>query len=444
VREKFRVRNLILSGLAIREAFSFWTGHPFDFEIWVRTGYWVARGVNPYGVLPSVSHLSFSSSVFSGSGTSTIAYLPLWPLLLAGLYNLYALIGFDNPLLYYFLLKQPSIIGDVLLGCAIFFFVRKWNPKDSEWAMKIWLFFPFTIILSGLWGMFDSLAMFFVMVALAMGSGSLRSVWGGVATLAKSIPVIYSLPLALSGKEKIRNLVIIFLIPIGVSIAVIFYFGWSLPIVTKTLYSTIPKGGESLSVWDGIYFFSSLGVLPAADIPIFSLLRLVWIPAVLAVTVVAYRWIGFGSEFAMVQTLLLCTFAFMVFRLQVNEQYAVYPLALALVDVAVWSNRRKPLLWLMLALSLFYMLINNGFLIRFLLPVYPNALNFEASALTTVGIFRDLGKFLSGTIFTATSIWYMFLILRDNRRFRIQASGTTALAGQPVRSSETRSLHSTN
>ena len=37
-------RGLVVMGLLIREAFSFWTGHPFDFEIWLRNAYFVSRG----------------------------------------------------------------------------------------------------------------------------------------------------------------------------------------------------------------------------------------------------------------------------------------------------------------------------------------------------------------------------------------------------------------
>ena len=48
-----KTRDLLIVGLLIREAFSFWTGHPFDFELWVRTGFWVTHGLSPYGVLPS-------------------------------------------------------------------------------------------------------------------------------------------------------------------------------------------------------------------------------------------------------------------------------------------------------------------------------------------------------------------------------------------------------
>jgi hypothetical protein len=99
----------------VREAFSFWTAHPFDFEIWVRVGYWVARGYTPYDATPVAPGLTFSP-VFTGTNHAAIGYLPLWPLLLAAIYLLYTVVGFGTPFAYYFLLKQPMILGDFALG----------------------------------------------------------------------------------------------------------------------------------------------------------------------------------------------------------------------------------------------------------------------------------------------------------------------------------------
>jgi len=56
-----RVRTLLVLGILAREALSFWTGHPFDFEIWVRAGYWVARGYTPYASLPFAPGASFAN-----------------------------------------------------------------------------------------------------------------------------------------------------------------------------------------------------------------------------------------------------------------------------------------------------------------------------------------------------------------------------------------------
>ena len=87
-----KIGALLLLGVLVREAFSFWTGHPYDFELWVRTGYWVARGVNPYGTISFAPGVSFVDRHRRRWG-ATIAYLPFWPLLLAGLYKVYAFLG---------------------------------------------------------------------------------------------------------------------------------------------------------------------------------------------------------------------------------------------------------------------------------------------------------------------------------------------------------------
>src|SRR5206468_12504221 len=53
--------GLLLLGLLVREAFSFWTGHPYDFELWIRNGYFVSQGATPYSAyLSSASCLCLS------------------------------------------------------------------------------------------------------------------------------------------------------------------------------------------------------------------------------------------------------------------------------------------------------------------------------------------------------------------------------------------------
>ena len=72
------------------------------------------------------------------------------------------------------------------------------------------------------------------------------------------------------------------------------------------------------------------------------------------------------------QSLLLCTITFMIFKAQVNEQYAVYLLALTLIDVAVWNPGRK---WLYVSITvavMAFLILNNVFLVRFTAPVNPD------------------------------------------------------------------------
>src|SRR5207237_4392986 len=94
-------RGLLLVGLAIREAFSFWTGHPYDFEVWLRNAYFVSQGANPYSAfMPPVPGLSFT---YLNENLPGVGYLPLWPLTLAGLYRLYAIHPGMSRLVLYFL-----------------------------------------------------------------------------------------------------------------------------------------------------------------------------------------------------------------------------------------------------------------------------------------------------------------------------------------------------
>ena len=321
-----KVRWIILIGLLVREAFSFWTGHPFDFELWVRTGYWVANGVSPYGVLPVVPGLSFAD-VYSTLNESTIGYLPFWPLLLAGIYKVYIVVGFGNRFVYYFLLKQPIIIGDMLLGYAIFRYARARRPGTSEAVLSLWLLSPLTIILSSVWGMFDSLAMVCVVMALSVRRETARSLWEALAIWIKSIPLIFAIPLAFSGSKSKRNLLISLALPAALSAAVGPVLGWPISSAIETVESTATKGGQSLSVFGVFFYASPYGQISYPPL-LLDALGLVWIPAVLAATFFAYRWFGFDTEKGLVQSLILCAAAFMLFKAQVNEQYSIYLLAL--------------------------------------------------------------------------------------------------------------------
>ena len=70
-------RGLLLIGFCIREAFSFWTGHPYDLEVWLRNGFFVSQGANPYSAyMAPVPGLSFA---YLSDRLAGVGYLPLWP-----------------------------------------------------------------------------------------------------------------------------------------------------------------------------------------------------------------------------------------------------------------------------------------------------------------------------------------------------------------------------
>jgi Gpi18-like mannosyltransferase len=415
-----RVRTALILGIVVREAFSFWTGHPFDFEIWVRTGYWVANGQSPYSSMSLAPGVSFAND-FGGPGAhAAIGYLPFWPLLLGAIYELYAMGGSGNRFLYYFMLKQPIIFGDILLAFLLFLYLKQRHPDRATKVMTLWLFSPFTIILSGMWGIFDSMAMLFVMLALLAPAGRTRSAWEGIAIFVKSIPVLFILPLSYSRERRVANFVIALGIPVFFTVLVVLLAGWPAIgqgyTVTKTLADTLGKRGFPLSLWGTLLYLNSLkAVSDSALASIFSWGGYLWIPAVVIASLLARRWFGFGTDRSIVQSLLLVTLTFLLVRGQVNEQYAIYLLALLLIDAALWSPKRMKLFYVVSVVIIAATVTNNFLLIRFLAPVYPNALQLESHLVAAVAPIKNAVQYIEGLAFCGLNIWYLAALVKERR-----------------------------
>ena len=417
---RMRVRTLLILGLIIREAFSFWTGHPFDFEIWVRVGYWVARGVSPYAPLMSAPGLSFANDFGYGLNPA-IGYLPFWPLLLAGIYDIFSVVGGGDRFVYYFMIKQPIILADVFLAFLLYLYVRRQNPAMAKKVMVLWLFSPFTIIISALWGAFDSIAMFFTLLALLAPAGEVRSAWDGVAAFAKSIPVLFIFPLSYSrGKKKLTNFLIALGIPVVVSAVVIYLERWPVSgqhyTVTSTLGNTLHVYSFPLSLWGTFLFLNSLNVVSNSTVlSVFAWGGYLWIPAAVIASLLAYRWFGFDTERGVIQSMLVILLTFLLVRGQVNEQYSIYLLALLLIDVGIWNPKRMRLFYAVSAVILAATLTNNVLLIRFLSPIDPNALQLEGSIISATGPLRMDGLYVEGLVFCGLNLWYLAALIRERR-----------------------------
>lgn len=410
-KDEMRVRTFFVLAIIAREVFSFWTGHPYDFELWVRTGYWVVRGVSPYGLVPPAPGVSFVSNISAG-GNPTIAYLPFWPLLLGGLYEVYALLGSASPFVYYFLIKQPIIICDILLAYFLYRYLDERGSDKAMFVLKVWLFSPFNIMLSGIWGMFDAIPMLFLVLALTARPGAYRGVWAGLATFAKSIPLIYAIPLA-RGPKAARNLALALGIPVVASLVVIWFAGWSFSIFGSTLQSTLSKGGLSLSLWEAFFYLYSINVISSSVFGLYSSSGYVWVAAVAIATVLAYKWFGFDTERGIVQSLLLITLTFLLLRGEVTEQYALYLFALTLIDVAMWNPQRKNLFFASVVVMLMAAVTNDVLFIRFLAPVYPQALVIEANIIAAINPERNALLFLEAMGFCALNLRYFYALLKE-------------------------------
>jgi hypothetical protein len=361
--------------------------------------------------------LSFAND-FSGTAHAAIGYLPFWPVLLGALYEFYAFLGAPSPYLYYFLLKQPAIAGDILLAYFLYQYVERRGSDKASLVLKVWLFSPFNILLSGIWGMFDAIPILFLVFALTARPGAYRGMWAGLATFAKSIPVIYAVPLA-AGPKPLRNLALALGIPVAASLAIVSLMGWPFSVFGTTMESTLGTGRLSLSLWEVPFYLNYIGAIPDSALSFFAWAGYIWIAAVAITTLVAYTWFGFDTERGIVQSLILVTLTFLLLRGQVNEQYALYLFALALIDIAMWSPKRWKLFLASVAALLAFHVTNDLLLIRYLAPVIPQALTIEADIISKIDVERNTLLFFEGMAFWAVNVYYFYSLWRE-RHVRTQ------------------------
>jgi len=274
------------------------------------------------------------------------------------------------------------------------------------------LFSPFTIILSGIWGMFDSIAMAFVFMSISSTKKSVRSVWVGLGTFVKSIPIIYAAPLTINRRRDAGALAATVAIPTLLSVLTFVVMGWPLSTISATLESAAAKGWWSMSFWDVAFYLNFLGLFPALPQIYYTILGLLWIPAVVIFTIIAFKRYQTNTDYGLIQALIVVTLAFLIFKARVAEQYAIYLLALGAVDVALWNPGRKRLLYGTLIVTILYLILNNYFLVRFLSPIYPGFADFESAMYNLIGPTRYGLSFILGTIFTCLNLLYLADILR--------------------------------
>lgn len=360
------LRHIAL-GAAVRELLAPWTGHPYDFEIWVRLGFYMQNLVNPYGRLAYVQGLSFSPLPTVGS----ISYPPFSAFIFALIYRFYALLGEPSRFLYYFLLKQPMVWADV--GAAVVLakiILLSGDKRSARTALLIWLYFPLGIIISSMWGQLDPislllslLAVYFFLVSKWLPS----AVMLGVAIYLKTLPIVF-LPVLLMPSQA-RNLrlgysLVSLVIPVAGTLVPALAFNWGYYAMYNNLsfQVAIPLEG-AMSVLGLAYY-----ALPLASLALYFT-GSIWIPVLLATYF--YVW---KKGLPLFHGLLIVILAFSISRPFLPEQWSLYPLALLLLV----QTRENMGHFLGLASSATaFLAFNNGLLVRFFTPVLVGAFNWD-------------------------------------------------------------------
>lgn len=387
----------LLVGLLIREILAPWTGHPFDFEIWVRLGATIVAGITPYSLLPHIPNLSFAPYLVMTS----ISYPPLPAFVFGATYLFYQLLGSPSAFLYYFLLKQPMVISDLFIAILLLKLVSLVRDEGSARKVAtIWIYFPFAIIVSAMWGALDPVALALILASV-YAYETKRTFWSagllGIAIYLKLMPIIF-LPVyliipGLSLSRKSGFAAVALAIPFIGTIIPFYLLGWSF----SGLYSAVSYQG-SLPTFGGMGLFNVLSLLSLPRSVLTVFVSQVWLIALLAAYGYAYL-----RKAGLAEALLITVVLFSVFRPTMPEQWAIYPIAFLLL---MKNGESRTHALAISAIATAYLLVNNALLVRFFTPILPAAFSWDqyVDNVSVFSVFRYAFLFILSTLFTAEAL----------------------------------------
>ena len=405
----------LLVGLAVREAVAPWTGHPFDLESFLRTGSVVAHGGSPYLVAaPPVPGASFAYV----EGTLPLSsYPPFWPEVTGGLFSAWSALPGANRFVLYWLLKQPGIAGDALVAYLLWRLAHRWQGTraQAERLLIGWALFPYAIVLSAIWGQFDSLLAALLLAAFLAGRPAERAAVYGFGVVVKWLTAIF-LPLELfrAGRRGAAAVSLGFGAPLAVGAIPFLLQGWDLPRFTSV--AVFVGHGNNFGMNFVYLLTSGPWAASLSSVPyLFLLLGFLWIPAAIAAGWLAVRWFGHPGPATEVRAVLFVLLAVLLVRWGLYEQYFVYAFALLALDTTLFHAGRTRLSGLTLALASAQLLANNDLGFRFLAPISPAVQpmfeHVEASA--PWGPVRMLVLGLLAVLMTATLVQWIWVVGRD-------------------------------
>jgi len=404
VREKRSLLNFPKSGylaiaLLLRLSIAPFLSHPFDERVFMAVGASVAKGVTPYGqyilqnIFASTPHPDLYGTI------PGIGYPPPWGLICGGMYLLSSLLAPNNLYAYVLALKLPVIAAEMALAVLVFKIIeQEINEKVAFKAFLLFLFCPFLITVGTIWGMFDTLALFFVLLSAYTlhNNWKASALFLSVASVLKLFPLalvpLYAMLLYKSGKKigrAISFLTLVSALTAFFTFIPMIVYNWPLSNMYNALgyhlgavdnsygsQSTFPYGAASPF---NVFTLFSNYVNGAIQPPWISVY--LWIPACAAVYLLFWRiypskQTDFDFRFT-IQWSLLVMLTFFTTRMWVSEQNLIFLFAFfALTVILIGLDLSKVhILWIML---LSFVIVHVP-AISFLWMPYPWTLNSASS-----------------------------------------------------------------
>lgn len=406
---------LILS-LIIRELFAPWTGHPWDFELFVRLGPYILEGHNPYSIIPYNPKVSFWY-YYGQENMTSIAYPPLYAYYSAFSYFLYSLLQINDRYLYYFILKQPLVISDVFIGYFIYNYHRN-NSKLATLLSYSWLLNPYTILFSSIWGLPHTISILFLVLVIKNYNKGISLLYVLISSAFSGLPIIYFLPFFLYQlkRNRIRHLIYLFIGAFIITLALLLpvvFLNWDLYNIYNALSSAFFKFDYGrFTYWFFITYLYELNFNFSASLYYIAnfFAPYLWVIFTFSLPILWFRYSKINEDFRNIISCCLATTAiFLLTRNSVNEQYLLYFFIFFIFFYKYADNRYLRLLFLVYINVWIFILFNNTFLLRFFTPVNPYFYVWDIMINSSYPfmIIRETIVLITGTL----NAFFMFKIL---------------------------------
>jgi len=377
---KLSKRHLLVLGLALALAafFRFWaaplSAGPDVCQFWAFAKLLHAQGLDFYNYAGGIGDIF----PFMGWG---FVYPPVW-LLILGLALLFVPMSTATSAMvdsgWRLAMKTPIILADLAIGYLLYRAV----PGSRWWKLLfacLWLFHPTAWYESAVFGQFDAVAAAFLLAAIVLlesGRGRLAFLLAGLAVMTKQhtlIPVIIMAVIYArqTGWRLAGNLAILAGVVVVLSIPFLatgnfMEYARSLLLPGKALSYQVPL----------VYAFSGSGALLTYLHDVFGWETIRFIPftiPLIAASVAAVAVFSYRRAITPAQGALAGFLAFIGFSYQVNYQYLIIYIPIALLVASRTQYRAERALTLVLALlpAVWLWLFDVSFWFRYLEPASP-------------------------------------------------------------------------
>jgi len=384
-------RLMIIAALITRLIPAPFFGHPWDMYIWLKSGELGLNQVNIYLLGDPVDY-----------PWGFYAYPPAWLYWLI----LTTFIGklYPNLNFHVLMIKLPIIISDILVGILAYGIAARlgFDEKKSLLIMGIWLFNPITYFMSSIWGMFDSIAVLFMLISIKYiidEKYTQSAIAAGIGIAVKILPALILLPtlahLLKSGKLDLRNFVLKIALPVAAVFLVI-----STPFLTTPIEYFNALFHHTKSV-GGFTYWIAVSTLV-------NLSNFWFIPftAFLIITIYIYRKIKVGlNEDRYIDACAATVAVFLATSPKVNIQYTLTLIPLLLLSKSFWAEKHfKRNFILLISSAVIWLASSSTMLYGYDLNYLGRLYIMESYELRPEYIINILSGMFGGTRFVALSM----------------------------------------